>query len=492
MSKTFCVAPWQDIHITTNGRFKGCCVMSEGPNQGYLQTDGKNVRIQQGDIKAGTNSDTAKELRKACLNDEWHPECVRCKTEEEHGMSSMRKIYNLRWEFDFVEEDARKITDEDGTLSDTHEPFFYDIQLGNFCNLKCRICNLQSSSGWYADWMAMKANRPTEGKPDRNRHKVQKFTSARNEITVTHLTGKSYEVKPDIYAWANSQEFWDKLAAQKSHIDYLYLIGGEPMMIPKPLHLGFLKGCVESGDAKRMTLQYDTNMTNIPDDFIKVWKDFKQVVIGFSIDGMGKPNEYMRAPSKWSQVMRNLHALDDAVLQGGDIQLNESMTISIYNILHFLEFLEWKITVGRYEFKNVFQKCNNHMYAHPLHDPSFLSVKIMPVSAKLKIIERYKEWRIQMLEWVDENVEGEWYSKIQTKEELKEAIVNFVDSWVSYISNHLEFTSDKTMYKFWEYNRELDELRDEKFPEVFPELNEMLLDYTQKPWWGFEPTNKFR
>ena len=178
MSSTFCIAPWQDIHITTNGKFKGCCVMSEGPNNGYLETNGENHTIQSGNIKSAMNSDTSKEIRKSCLNDDWHPECIRCEREENAGMNSMRLIYNTRWEDIFSEDDAREITEEDGSIPEEHEPFFYDIQLGNFCNLKRRICNLQLSSTWYADWMAMKAMQPTSKRPDRNRHIQQKFNSA--------------------------------------------------------------------------------------------------------------------------------------------------------------------------------------------------------------------------------------------------------------------------------------------------------------------------
>jgi MoaA/NifB/PqqE/SkfB family radical SAM enzyme len=474
MSSTFCIAPWQDIHITTNGKFKGCCVMSEGPNNGYLATDGKNHSIQSGDIKSAMNSDTSKEIRKSCLNDDWHPECIRCEREENAGMNSMRLIYNTRWEDIFSEDDARKITEEDGSIPEEHEPFFYDIQLGNFCNLKCRICNLQLSSTWYADWMAMKAMQPTKERPARNRHIQQKFNSAGQEIQVTHISGKQYEVSPDIYAWANSKEFWSGLSDRKETISHLYLIGGEPMMIPKELHLGFLKECVESGDAERITLQYDTNMTNIPDDYIEVWKKFKHVLIGFSIDGMGKQNEYMRAPSKWSHVIKNLHKLDDAVTTGAsNIELNESITISIYNILHILDFLEWKITTGRYEFKNVFQKCNNHMFAHPLHDPEFLNTAIIPANAKKVIIQKYEDWRIKMHDWIGED-DNASYSDIQTMGQLRNTIDAFVNSWHTYLSEHMISNSEEKMQKFWEYNQQLDELRSEKFIDIFPDLNEIL------------------
>ena len=215
-------------------------------------------------------------------------------------------------------------------------------------------------------------------------------------------------------------------------------------------------------------------MTNIPDEYIEVWKKFKHVLIGFSIDGMGKQNEYMRAPSKWSHIIKNLHKLDDAVTTGAsNIELNESITISIYNILHILDFLEWKITVGRYEFKNVFQKCNNHMFAHPLHDPGFLNTAIIPEHAKKIIIQKYEDWRIKMYDWIGED-DNASYSHIQTMGQLRNTIDAFVNSWQTYLSEHMISNSEEKMQKFWEYNQQLDDLRSEKFIDIFPDLNEII------------------
>ena len=47
------------------------------------------------------------------------------------------------------------------------------------------------------------------------------------------------------------------------------------MMIHR--HFKFLEECVESGDAKNIVLQYDTNLTNIPQKVMGYWKEFKFV-----------------------------------------------------------------------------------------------------------------------------------------------------------------------------------------------------------------------
>ena len=142
MSKTFCIAPWHDVHVITDGTFKGCCVMSNGEQEGRLCNNGKPLTVAEAGIKGAINSDTSKQLRLDMLNGKWHTNCKRCKDEEDSGMRSMRLLYESRWvdNKQFTFEDAQKITNpETGEVAEDHTPFYYDIQLGNLCNLKCRI-----------------------------------------------------------------------------------------------------------------------------------------------------------------------------------------------------------------------------------------------------------------------------------------------------------------------------------------------------------------
>ena len=158
MSKTFCIAPWHDVHVITDGTFKGCCVMSNGEQEGRLCNNGKPLTVAEAGIKGAINSDTSKQLRLDMLNGKWHTNCKRCKDEEDSGMRSMRLLYESRWvdNKQFTFEDAQKITNpETGELSEDHTPFYYDIQLGNLCNLKCRICSPIVSSSWIPDYMKM-------------------------------------------------------------------------------------------------------------------------------------------------------------------------------------------------------------------------------------------------------------------------------------------------------------------------------------------------
>ena len=474
MSKTFCIAPWHDIHIVTDGGFKGCCVMSAGPTGGRYLTDGKPVTIADG-LSAGFNSDTAKSLRLALMNDKWHPECKRCMDEENSGMKSMRDFYNERWGSRFSHADAVEITDAaTGELPEDHVPFFYDIQLGNLCNLKCRICSPASSSSWLPDHQKLMGLGPVW---------IQPIAKKREVITIEHKGGKQYSMSPDPFAWANSDLFWEQMSERKDKIEHLYLIGGEPMMIQR--HFKFLKECVDSGDSKHIVLQYDTNLTNLPPKVMEYWKEFKVLEVGFSIDGMGPELEYMRNPIKWDHMLKNIHKLEAFAKENSNVKLTDSVTVSVYNVLHILDYIEWKVKAGKYDFTHLWQKHSKHFGVHPLHSPHYLNVRVMPHSAKKEVTDQYIAWQNKMHDWIDSIEE---YTAVQSKESLRESVDTYVDTWIAFINSE---DNSKHMHEFWSFTNDLDAIRDESFSDVFPKLNKLLSEYHEKPDWWFLPTERF-
>ena len=144
------------------------------------------------------------------------------------------------------------------------------------------------------------------------------------------------------------------------------------------------------------------------------------------------------------------------------------VTVSIYNVLHVLDYIEWKIKTGKDSYKVLWKEHSPHLGVHPLHQPPYLCVQTMPNDAKIVITEKYSNWRTKMLKWIDEL---ETYTEYQTKESLKESINTYVDTWIKFINQN---DNSKQMPKFWDYTNKLDEIRDESFSDVFPELNSLL------------------
>jgi hypothetical protein len=203
-----------------------------------------------------------------------------------------------------------------------------------------------------------------------------------------------------------------------------------------------------------------------------VWKNFKKVYIGFSFDGMGKEFEYQRHPAKWNKMLENLELLDDYITQYPNVfQTRDSPTINIYNVLHILDYNEWKIKTGREKFVNIFKHHNKTLSSHGLHSPSHLSVKILPPKAKAIVTQRYIDWKVKMFTWIDSLPDE--YSAQQSNESLKANIQNFVNSYIKFINQE---DLSKHLGGFWRYTNKIDELRNENFAETFPELNKLLTE----------------
>ena len=58
---------------------------------------------------------------------------------------------------------------------------------------------------------------------------------------------------------------------------------GEPLIIEE--HKESLRSLVKNNKAKNIRLEYNTNLTTIPDEVFELWKNFKEIRIAASIDG---------------------------------------------------------------------------------------------------------------------------------------------------------------------------------------------------------------
>ena len=110
------------------------------------------------------------------------------------------------------------------------------------------------------------------------------------------------------YTWYKKGSFIDSMKSQAKHIQELYFAGGEPLLIPE--HYAILEFMVAEGYAKDCNLRYNSNGLELPDKLFQLWDHFKEIRFNFSIDAYGTRNEYIRYPSKWSDVETNLKRLD--------------------------------------------------------------------------------------------------------------------------------------------------------------------------------------
>ena len=431
----FCPLPWIHKAIRANGNLRVCCHANHGPQHGILKDEtGNNLNVDSLD---DYNAPLLNEIRSSILKDEWHPECVRCQHEVEAGMKSRSEYESIKWDKVFKKIDAVEITNSDGTLKEKPQTRYLDVRFGNLCNLKCRTCGPTDSSAWYDDYAAL--NNPS-------------FNDTHGKVELVKNDKGKFTPKHDVYNWHTDENFWSKLNEYIPDLHNIYFVGGEPLLINN--HYDFLQLCVTKGYAKDITLEYNTNLTNVPQRAYDVWEHFKEIRIGVSVDGVGEVNDYIRYPSKWSQIEKNLHKIDNAE---GNFTVWLAVTVQTYNVLHFPDIMMW---VYQQDFKRI----RNLITPHPVHNPAFLNIKAFPESIKQEIEICYEK----------------------KKEEIRTicndvSVINKFDSALdSYIKYMNQEDLSEHFEKFIQYTTDLDLLRFQSLEKSVPDLNRMINAYKNR------------
>lgn len=276
-----CLAPWTNLDIGPQGTIAPCCKFYSS----------KKYNIQTHSLEDYFNSDLLTEIKQSMTNDQWHLGCIRCRTEEENGIASMRQLNDARWQ--------QHVDLGISTAS---------VAFGNTCNLKCVTCTSEASSKWYEEY------RDIYGVE----HRPVKFHKKNLVSTIV------------------------KHAPNLLHLD---IPGGEPLLSGVNEQHEMLKHYIDSGHSQHMSLHYTTNATLWPDaSWWELWSHFGQIEIQLSIDGVGARNDYIRFPSQWTDVFQN--AACYAQLDLPNFKLSVSHTVSAYNIFYLDEFVSWCYTIG--------------------------------------------------------------------------------------------------------------------------------------------------
>lgn len=420
MSKTFCPRPWIHQQIQTSGGIKICCVSTEVPTNNAATANLKEVY----------NNETLKRVRKNILNGEWDPVCVNCKDEEAMGLETARVHEIKDWADRFTFEDAVATTHEDGSVD--YGPRYWDLRFGNFCNIKCRMCGPYNSHSWYEEWSEYYGS--------------DSFDTGEKVITLVRNAKGRFDT--NYYDWPKQEHFWNQMTDNIDTAEYVFMAGGEPFLIERQEQ--FLKECIDRGRASSMTLAYNTNLTSLPDRLVELWKHFKLVRVGASIDAMGEVLYYQRYPSNWDAILKNLHKLDGICRENLNIVSAITATITTCNVFQFPEYIWWKVNDSGFTNINNFEDFPVIMY-HMAHGPETSSIQIFPKHIKEQIRSKYNEYIAKF--------EGNTHAVNM----LKNVLV-FMDA------------EDKSEHipEFIKFTKFLDNSRGQDLAKVVPELAELI------------------
>lgn len=446
-SPTFCVLPW--IHFATrpNGDMRLCCsanASGAGTDHevGLIKMEnGKPANFDKDTPMQAWNNDYMKSVRTTMVRGEIPASCKKCFKEESLGVVSKRIWETMTWQRQDNDIDIPELlqqTEQDGTVPD--KLVYLDLRLGHTCNLKCVMCSPHDSSKWVADHKKIYLTLESE--------------SLKNQL--------QWDQKSFNNRWHENPTFWDEMYEQIPNLRQVYFAGGEPLMIKE--HKLFLEEIIKRGYADKILIRYNTNGLLLSEDIIELWSKFKKVKVGFSIDGTDLRNYYIRYPSDWKVIEKNLHRLDQTP---ANIEVSIATAIQILNIKHLPDFAKWKINqrFKKINFENIVggvEAGGGIFNMHLLYIPTFLSIKCLPLKDKEEVRARFAE----LADWLYINYrqDDNFWKKNPYGWKRWQAVLDFMDN-----EDH---THELPAFK--EYIEKLDIIRNTDFKKIFPELNHLL------------------
>lgn len=455
--KNFCILPFIHLATTTEGTCRLCCKVSRFNT--INKPDGTPYNVNVDSIDEIWNSAHYNEIRDRVLADEQLPECATCWREEEifssdwskhkkDELPSKRRIENQKW----LHRPRTKLNDQWEDIIDNPRIRYFDIRLSNLCNLKCRMCWPHFSSQIVKEQQHF----ASKGMP-------------------THYT------RYDVAEW-DTDTLWKGISDNIVHIEEISFVGGEPTLHDEIYDL--CDRMIQLDIAKNTRLKITTNLTNIQPRFLELFKHFKNIIINGSIDAVGAVNDYIRHPSDWETIDRNIDTLL-GMRELAHLSLTLTPVIQIYNVFNIHDLVKWYVET--WLSINYMSKMQFILNLDLLYDPSYLSVKRLNTRGKQHWSQytmgptlAYLDDIINNIDDYDRDSRDYWYILI----ELRKKVVNIAiymevlvygDDGKLVENTKLQKTSYdlKLAKKLADYTKQLDQHREQNITDIVPNFYEI-------------------
>ena len=328
-------------------------------------------------------------IRQQMLNGDAVPGCQECAQMEQHGKISGRQRQLLKIgvrteqftktlaSSPWVSEFANNLNGQTQQL-----PQDWQIDLGNYCNSACVMCNPRSSSKIATEFFKLGI--------------------------VDAIPAPSWCNDPALV-----DQFIDTLI-KSPHIQYLHFIGGETLITPAFRHI--LQALVDSKLSKILTIGFTTNLTVWDHDTIELLKRFAGVHLGMSVECFHPVNDYVRWPSQLEQV-KSIAAqwLDIAHnTPGWLVQLRTTPTVlTISELLSVYDFA--------WQHSTAVESCNF------ISNPAHLKPSVVPTAYRDKIIKEMKLWLLQ------HPASGDTVTNVRNPSVVQAQITQDLQSYINYL-----------------------------------------------------------
>lgn len=348
----FCNTPWYELHVYWDGSFGICCQ----EHHKLYSANQTQYNIGKMSIDEWFNSEPVRKFRTDILSGTKLSPCQRCYIEEEHGGNSRRLKSNqksvifTRTAFESSVQQSpgfkhflHSSKNQGHTLTN---PIDLHVDLGNFCNLACKMCNAQASS-----------------------------TIASQELRWGIESSRQY-LGTD---WTRNQQTWNNFKQQLLQLpglNNIHFMGGETLLTDR---LDDLIDTMIEHERFELCFSFVTNGTVFRESLLNKLKQFRRVGLEISIETMDEHNAYQRQGTDTELVLANI----DRYLEwcnGTSITVALRPAPSLLTVGYYPGLLEYALQ------RQLIIKSNL------CYDPRFLSIEILPADVKILYLEKFNKF----------------------------------------------------------------------------------------------------
>jgi Radical SAM superfamily len=337
--KTFCALPFHQMTVMNDGKARLCC--RSGVN---ITSEGQDLSLHHATLGQIWNSEYLRSVRRRMLKGLDVEDCLQCYATEAGGATSLRQVMNAffasRLAVTGDKELLKRTKRSLGSSCNLPFPSALHLWLGNHCNLKCRMCSPMFSSRIAAD--------------------------------AVHAAWFGGQKDASVYGW--QQDVFEEILQHAKCVKLIQFSGGEPF-----IHRTFrdiLRKLVETRDAAHIELYITSNGMTHSGELSSLLGHFSSVELGISVDGFGALQEYIRFPSQWDVLKRNISSF-----QKDKVPISIRPTAQAYNVFGLLNVARWCDTNGiRFVLDNI------------LSAPGFLSLDMLPHVVIVKALHDWEEY----------------------------------------------------------------------------------------------------
>jgi organic radical activating enzyme len=345
---TFCNVPWTNLHVYHDGSYGACCTER---HKIYEVQDSSIYNIKKLSPSDWYNNKPMKDFRIAMHQGDKLSACNGCYINELYGAESKRIKENHKSVI-FTEQAFDRSYEQNPSVDIFEDskfngktlavPIDWHVDLGNECNLACKMCDPMTSSKIaisYRRWDML----------------------GDNNIFINWTEDDS--------AWANFLE----AIRQTPNLNRLHFMGGEPLLSKRlePLIDHFIM----LGMNKTLSLSFVTNGTIYRQSLVDKLLQFAECDIEVSLESIDKTNDYIRQGSKVENIIANIEKLK--LQTSASFRLIMRSVPQLLNINSYHNYIEWC-------WKNRFP-----VVSLPLKQPSYLRTSILPKAIRNKLLENY-------------------------------------------------------------------------------------------------------